>query len=75
MEYGPASGESIFRVMIEELGGLRVIVPTLKGLEIEERDRRIVALFDGQNHVELAERFRLSCRQVRRIIQAQRGGV
>lgn len=77
-DFGESSGLAIIRAITEELGGLRVSVPDLQDLQREERDRKIVALFTGNNYKELAERFtnsrgeRLSVRQVRNIINEKR---
>jgi Mor family transcriptional regulator len=77
-DFGEASGLMIIRTITEELGGLRVSFPDLQDLEREERDRRLVALFTGNNYKELAERFtsprggHLSSRQVRNIINEKR---
>ncbi len=64
-----ASGNDVLRVMYEELGGMRITVPTIRDLEIEARDKRVRLKFRGDNHNELAERFGLSVRHVRRIVQ------
>jgi Mor family transcriptional regulator len=77
-DFGEASGLTIIRTITEELGGLRVSIPDLQDLQREERDRRIRALFNGNNYNELAERFtnsrgeRLSVRQIRNIIDGER---
>jgi Mor family transcriptional regulator len=77
-DFGEASGLVIIRAITEELGGLRVSIPDLQDLQREERDRRIRALFNGNNYSELAERFtnsrgdRLSVRQIRNIIDGER---
>jgi Mor family transcriptional regulator len=77
-DFGEASGLIIIRAITEELGGLRVSIPALQDLEREERDRKLVALFTGNNYNELAERFtsprggHLSARQVRNIINEKR---
>ncbi len=63
-----ASGNDVLRVMYEELGGMRITVPTIRELEIEARDRRVRLKFRGDNHKQLAEQFGLSVRQVRRIV-------
>ena len=39
-----------------------------------ERDQEIYAHFDGRNYDELAARYRLTSRQVRRIVERQRRG-
>jgi Mor family transcriptional regulator len=77
-DFGESSGLAIIRTITEELGGLRVSIPDLQDLEREERDRKIRALFNGNNYYELAQRFtnakgeRLSIRQIRYIIDGVR---
>jgi Mor family transcriptional regulator len=56
------------RTMVEELGGLRITVPDLRQLGREFRNKRIIKEFNGVNHKELAQRFGLSVRWVRRIV-------
>ena len=68
LEFGVESGRSIMMVIIEELGGFRITVPTKEELERENRDRRIRTMFNGANTAELGQRFRLSPRQIRRIV-------
>ena len=67
-EFGEASGQKIIKVIIEELGGLRVTIPDVKVLCREERDRKIRAYFNGVNHKEIAIRYQISESQVRRIL-------
>nr|MBC8362606.1 hypothetical protein [Candidatus Desulfatibia profunda] len=56
------------RGLFEELGGIRITIPTIKELELEERNRRIRNQFTGHNHNELALRWGMSVRQIRRIV-------
>lgn len=72
-DYGESSGMAIIKTIVEELGGLRVSIPNFDDLNREDRDRRIRNLFTGNNYNELAERFGLSVRQVRYIIDEHRG--
>ena len=74
-DFGHASGQAIIRAIIEELGGLRVTVPDFKDLYREERNRRIIARFNGANYNELAECFGLHVRTVRKIIDGGRHGI
>ena len=53
-------------------GGQCLYVPKLESLEREGRDRVIRARFDGSNYRALASQFRLSERQVRKIINGTR---
>lgn len=72
-EFGLESGRAIMLVIIEELGGFRITVPTKDELDREMRDRRIRTLFDGFNTSELGQRFGLSSRQIRRIVNEDNG--
>ena len=67
-EFGLESGRAIMRVFIEELGGFRITVPTIKDLEREETYRRIRAKFNGANINELAEQYGITPRHTRRIV-------
>lgn len=67
-EFGMESGRAIVRVIIEELGGFRITVPTIKDLTRDEIHRRIRAKFNGANHKELAEQYGITTRHVRRIV-------
>lgn len=67
-EFGRGFGQTIILAFFEELGGMRITVPTIKELAQEDRDRRIRLQFNGVNYVELAARWGLSDRQVRRIV-------
>lgn len=49
-------------------GGLRITFPDLQDLYREERNRKIRNEFTGFNYEELAIKYRLKCRQVRRIV-------
>jgi Mor family transcriptional regulator len=68
-DFGEASGKTIIRTIIEELGGLRLSFPDMREMSREERDMRVRARFRGNNYDELASYFRLSPRQVRNIIK------
>jgi Mor family transcriptional regulator len=68
-DLGEASGKTIIRTIIEELGGLRISFPDMREILREERDQRVRARFRGNNYDELASYFRLSPRQVRNIIK------
>ncbi len=67
-EFGLEMGLRIQRILIEELGGLRLTIPDIRELAKEERNERIRAAFTGANHEELALRFGCSVRHVRRIV-------
>ena len=69
-EYGQATGEAIVRALFEELGGMRVRIPTISDLQRAQRDDdRIRILFNGRNHQELALRFGLTGTHIRRILE------
>lgn len=53
-------------------GGQNLYIPKRESLEREGRDREIRARFDGGNYRDLAAQFRLSERQVRKIINGTR---
>lgn len=53
-------------------GGQNLYIPKRESLEREGRDREIRARFDGGNYRALAAQFRLSDRQVRKIINGTR---
>lgn len=72
--FGEASGAAIIKSFVSHCGGLRISVPDFEDLYREERDRRIRAAFNGKNYGELSERFGISARQVRYIIDGERTG-
>lgn len=53
-------------------GGQNLYIPKRESLEREGRDREIRARFDGGNYRALAVQFRLSERQIRKIINGTR---
>lgn len=53
-------------------GGQNLYIPKRESLEREGRDREIRARFDGGNYRALAAQFRLSDRQIRKIINGTR---
>jgi len=54
-------------------GGQNLYIPKRESLEREGRDRDIRARFDGGNYRDLARQYRLSERQIRKIISGHRG--
>jgi Mor family transcriptional regulator len=54
---GNELGRQIEEVFVRELGGARLVIPTLKCLETRERHRQIRNRFTGANHKELACEF------------------
>jgi Mor family transcriptional regulator len=58
----------IIKVMVETVGGVRMTFPDLQDLYRSERNRRLRNEFTGFNYEELAIKYRLKCRQVRRIL-------
>lgn len=53
-------------------GGQTLYIPKRESLERGARDRDIRALFNGSNYRSLASQFRLSERQIRKIINGSR---
>ena len=53
-------------------GGQTLYVPKRESLERGARDRDIRAMFNGSNYRSLAAQFRLSERQIRKIINGSR---
>ena len=53
-------------------GGQDLYIPKLESLERSGRDREIRARFDGGNYRALSVQFRLSERQIRKIINGTR---
>lgn len=65
-------GMDSFLKLIRLCGGQTLYVPMMKTLELEGRDREIRSLFNGGNYRALAIQFRLSERQIRKIINGKR---
>jgi len=65
-------GMAPFLELIRLCGGQTLYLPKLDSLEREGRDREIRARFNGGNYRALASQFRLSERQIRKIINGQR---
>lgn len=61
----------IMQIIFEELGGMRLTVPSISQLFVTERNNKIRIQFTGNNHEELAIMWNLSVRQVRRIVNEQ----
>jgi Mor family transcriptional regulator len=66
--FGEETGTAVMRIVYEELGGMRITVPTITQLFVTERNEKIKRQFTGGNHEELAIMWGLSVRQVRRIV-------
>ena len=67
-----ALGMDCFLRLIHLCGGQSLYLPKLDSLEREGRDREIRARFNGGNYRALAAQFRLSERQIRKIINGSR---
>lgn len=65
-------GMDSFLKLTRLCGGQSLYVPKMETLEREGRDREIRSLFNGGNYRALAIQFRLSERQVRKIINGTR---
>lgn len=65
-------GLEVFLALTDLCGGLNLYIPKRESLERDGRDREIRARFDGGNYRALAAQFRLSERQIRKIISGTR---
>ena len=65
-------GLDTFLQLTSLCGGLSLYIPKRESLERDARDRDIRARFDGGNYRALAAQFRLSERQIRKIINGTR---
>lgn len=66
-------GLPVFLRLAALCGGQDLYIPKLESLERSGRDREIRARFNGGNYRSLAAQFRLSERQIRKIINGTRG--
>ena len=67
-----AIGMEAFTQLTLLCGGQSLYIPKRESLERNARDRDIRARFDGSNYRALATQFRLSERQIRKIINGTR---
>ena len=67
-----AIGMEAFTQLTLLCGGQSLYIPKRESLERNARDREIRARFDGGNYRALAAQFRLSERQIRKIINGIR---
>lgn len=67
-----AIGMEAFTQLTLLCGGQSLYIPKRESLERNARDREIRARFDGGNYRALAAQFRLSERQIRKIINGVR---
>lgn len=67
-----AIGMEAFTQLTLLCGGQSLYIPKRESLERNARDRDIRARFDGGNYRALAAQFRLSERQIRKIINGTR---
>ena len=67
-----ALGMSAFLRLTALCGGQSLYIPKIESLEREGRDREIRARFDGGNYRALGAQYRLSERQIRKIINGTR---
>ena len=65
-------GMEAFLRLTRLCGGQNLYIPKLESLERGGRDREIRARFNGGNYRALAAQFRLSERQIRKIINGSR---
>jgi len=64
---GNELGQLVEEDIVRELGGVRLVIPTLKLLERRDKRRQIKKLFHGDNCNQLALEFNVSCATVYRI--------
>ncbi|GAB63086.1 MAG: hypothetical protein DWB56_06800 [Candidatus Jettenia sp.] len=67
-DFGPDVAEKVFKVFVQELSGCRISIPKASYFIREARNKRIKMLFHGGNYEELALRFGITTRLVRRIV-------
>nr|DAP58291.1 MAG TPA: Mor transcription activator family [Caudoviricetes sp.] len=67
-----AVGMEAFMHLTLLCGGQTLYIPKRESLERSARDRDIRAMFNGSNYRSLATQFRLSERQIRKIISGTR---
>ena len=65
-------GLEAFLKLVSLCGGQDLYIPKRESLERGPRDRAIRARFDGGNYRALAAQYRLSVRQIRKIINGTR---
>ena len=65
-------GLEAFLKLVSLCGGQDLYIPKRESLERGPRDRAIRARFDGGNYRALAAQYRLSIRQIRKIINGSR---
>lgn len=65
-------GKSALKRLIMEFGGGDIYIPMPETVNRPARDREIYSLFNGRNYREIADRYRLSVRQVQAIVNQQR---
>ena len=65
-------GMDSYLKLLRLCGGQSLYVPKLESIQRDGRDREIRARFNGGNYRALAAQFRLSERQVRKIINGRR---
>ena len=65
-------GLAVFLALVDLCGGQSLYIPKGETLRRDGRDREIRARFTGGNYRALASQFRLSERQIRKIINGTR---
>ena len=70
-----AIGQEKFLRLVRLCGGQSLYIPKIESLEREARDRDIRAHFDGGNYKQLTSQYRLSERQIQKIVNQGRGRV
>lgn len=65
-------GMDVFLALAELCGGQNLYIPKSESLRREGRDREIRARFNGSNYRALAAQYRLTERQIRKILHGTR---
>ena len=76
-EFGDEVGLRIEQVMISEVGGKRLTIPSAKHIYARDLRRQVLDRFNGSNHGELAMLFGINRTTVYRIVASAdgKGGV
>lgn len=69
LELNQEIGLKVQKMIIEELGGLRVTIPTYEDFFRRERNKAIKKDFNGCNIEELHYKYNLSISQIRRVLE------
>lgn len=70
-ECGENIAENVLKILVEEAGGARLAFPSQEDISQVQRNEMIRSSFDGKNYEELASRWGLTARSIRRIIHGK----